>query len=389
LLLFDSAIGKTITTRPKRFRALASRSGIFPYILGDKLVWQYRPEEEVFDDESIESFLDASITIGHPEDDLSLTETHGTVYDVEKISDSSDIEPGIYCDFVIFTDDARELASSGIPVSPMYDVILEESSGVHNGRKYDFIQKNIRYRSLGLVSDARQETTKVFYQLSKDSNVIISNQNIIEVPVMKTKLTDIKPLIPDTESILVSTNSDKSARVNESEEIVNADESEVIPVETEAESTEVIADETPVEEGHTEETKETVIAEINSDGGININKDYLDDAIDVAQRATNMGLLTFNEAMQYSLSSLSTIKRMILLKEGIEVSEWDDCSTAYKVYMKMKPLANSVQQNSVNSDSNGKSPILPRINHPIHNKASVSKTPGYNTAKIVTFEDLE
>jgi Uncharacterized protein conserved in bacteria (DUF2213) len=373
LLLFDSAIGKTITTRPKRFRALASRSGIFPYILGDKLVWQYRPEEEVFSDESIESFFDASITIGHPDDDLSLTESHGTVYDVQKISDSIDIEPGIYCDFVVFTDDARELASSGIPVSPMYDVLLEESSGVHDGKKYDFVQRNIRYRSLGLVSDARQEITKVFYQLSKDSNVIVSNKNIIEVPVMKTKLTDIKPLIPDTESILVSTNSDESYTT----ETVTT--TEKIPVETE--STEVIAEETPVET-----VNEKAIAEINSDGGVNVNKDYLDDAIDVAQRASDMGLLSFNEAMQYSLSSICTIKKMILLKEGIELSDWDDVSASYKVYMKMKPLT---QQTSVNADAKGKSPILPSINHPIHQKASISKTPGYNTAKIVTFEDLE
>jgi hypothetical protein len=369
--LFDSAIGKTISTRPKRYRALSSRVGVFPYVIDGKLLWQYRPEDEVYSDESIESFLDASITIGHPENDTELENQHGTIYDVEVDRESD--EPGVYCDFLVFTDESRELASSGIPVSPSYESLILDKQGEYKGRKYDLIQTKIRYRSLGLVPDARQEKTKVFYQLSKDGSLYV-NQNIIEVPIVKTKIA---PLQLDVELNI------KPAETEET--IINSDENQTeITDATDTETPET--EEQPPVESVTQETEtegESGVAVINSDGGVNINKDYLDESIDVARRAESMGLLSFNEALMYSLSSQNTIKRMILLKDGVEITEWEDIGAAYKVYKAMKPMGNMM----TNSDSRPTTPILPKINHPIHQ----SKTPtyqGYETAKVVYFDDF-
>lgn len=440
--LFDSAIGKTITTRPKRFRALSSRCGVFPYLINGQLVWQYRPEEEVFNQDSIDSFLDASITIGHPEDDNQLSESHGTVYNVDTISDSAE-ESGIYCEFIVFTDEARFLASSGSPTSPMYDVLLVEQQGDYQGKSYDYIQKNIRYSSLGLVSNARQEKTKVFYQLSKDSNSnLLLPENLIEVPIiqneiMKNKLNknsddtsanssassnSVLPLVPPIESIANNQESNQeSNQVVINTPAIDEIENEVVdsssfPSETRVENLESthetntvlsesevneaidVSNETSTEtsvEEPTEATSNKVVAEINCDGGVNIQRDYLDEAIDVAKRASDMGLLGFNEAMQYSLSSMNTLMRMILLKEGIEVDEWDDARGAYKVYMKLRPLSST---SSTNSDSAGSltnnsttkksKPFVPKINHPLHVKQPPENVENENN-KLKFFDDLE
>lgn len=416
--LFDSAIGKTVTTKPKRFRALASRCGVFPYLINGNLVWQYRPEEEVFNQDSIDSLLDANITIGHPEDDEDLSESHGTIYNSESINNDEN-ESGVYADFVVFTDEARDLSSNGIPVSPMYDTLLIEKQGDFDGKPYNFIQTNIRYSSLGLVSKARQETTKVFYQISKDSGLLIPDKSLLEIPViscnesineltMKTKLsTDLAPpLVPKTNKDSVVPESETLETPDTQEITQEIIDSENLPLETpnnqeistETPDTQEVSTETPElpasnENNSTETpTEKPAIAEFNSSGGINVNKDYLDDAIDVAKRASDMGLLTFNEAMQYSLSSLDTLMRMILLKEGVELDRWEDACGAYKVYMKLRPL--SPTATVTNSDSIGSQPkplvpalpSLPKINHPLHQKPSIQQQPSQT---IKTFDDLE
>lgn len=408
--LFDSAIGKTITTKPKRFRALASRCGVFPYLINGALVWQYRPEDEVFNQDSIDSLLDIPITIGHPDNDEELSESHGTIYNSELVINNEGDESGIYTDFLVFTDEARSLSSSGVPTSPMYDTVLVEKQGDFGGQVYDFIQTNIRYSSLGLVSKARQEKTKVYYQISKDSGLLTPENNLLEIPVisenMKTKLST-----PLTAPLVPTTQKDEVSHVEENQDTPEVLDTSLIPLETNSEDTPETPDnsnpegneslnepETP--RPQTIETENTIspsnvqekpaIAEFNSDGGINVNKDYLDEAIDVAKRASDMGLLTFNDAIQYSLSSMDTLMRMILLKEGVELDDWDDACAAYKVYCKLRPN-NSLSMTNSDSISHQPKPLtpsLPKINHPLHQKP-IEKPVTLVLPTIKTFDDLE
>lgn len=438
---FDSAIGKVVNVRPKRYRALASRCGVFPYVINNKLVWQLRDEDEVFNQDSIDSFFDAAITIGHPQDDTQLDQTHGIVYNVDFIKQHDSSEPGIYCDFVVYTEEANNLAASSIPTSPMYNLLLVEKQGDYMGKQYDYIQKNIRYTSLGLVNGARQETTKVYYSLSKDSLNLDNNSTLlIDVPVleipeldlnMKTKLDNLttelivpKPLeVPviqaDTQVDTTATNEETPN--NESQE----DNNETPEENTSQADTQESTNETTETQEHSsetlEQTKETndtqednknilipTNAVINSDGGINVNRDYLDESIDVARRASDMGLFSFNEAMMYSLSSINTLMRIILLKEGIETNDYDyDVRSAYKVYMKLRPL-NTLNNTSItNSDTNQSitslvsnsssntltpKPLLPNLNpketHPIHAKSNQTFS-NHDSNDIFTFDDLE
>ena len=164
--LYDSAIGNIINTRPKRFRGRLSRVGVFPYVINGRLYWQYRPADEVFSELSVQSLLDTSLTIGHPDRDDDPENCHGAIFAV----DPKPEEGAIDGELMTLTDSAESLAKSGSPLSPMYDTLLREMSGTFEGQPYDLVQTNIRYTSMGFVGEARQgDEVKIFYQISKDS----------------------------------------------------------------------------------------------------------------------------------------------------------------------------------------------------------------------------
>lgn len=388
-ILFDSAIGNVINTKPKRFRALASRPGVFPYLMGGKLLWQYRPEEEVYDQLSIDSLLDATITLGHPDNDTDPTETHGAIFDVEVVNDE-----GIYSDFLVLTDSALELAKNNSPVSPMYDVALREESGEYNGQRYDLIQTGIRYRSLGLVDKARQgDSVKVFLQLSKDSlssAILTPDSDLIQIPIIQTSDTKtdmanklhIPANAPPPIAIPVATEQ-TSTTIETKEEIIDT-----ANINSDTVELEIKADVKPELTTEVETSSGEVIAVINSDGGVNINRDYLNEVVDVATRAASLGIMPFNDAILQGMASSSKLMRLVLQKDGIDINAEDDASVAYKVYSKLNQ--NREVKNTVadSTNSNLPAPItVPVISHPMHTpKPVVSQT---TAKKVITFDMLE
>lgn len=396
-ILFDSAIGNVINTKPKRFRALASRPGVFPYLMGGKLLWQYRPEDEVYDQLSIDSLLDVMITIGHPNNDLDPTETHGAVFDVEVVNDE-----GIYSDFLVLTDSALELAKNNSPVSPMYDVALREESGEYNGQRYDLIQSGIRYRSLGLVNKARQgDSVKVFLQLSKDSlssAIATPDTDLIQIPIIQTfdsntdmaKQLHIPANAPPPITIPVVTEPVSTPiEAETTEEIIDTSKinADTVEPDVKPESTNEV-------ETSSGEKISVPIAVINSDGGININRDYLDEVIDVASRAASLSIMSFNDAMHVGASSTWSLMRLILSKSDITLNDYDDAQVAYKVYCQLNPMPNqgtTLTTSNTVADSNSRAlpaPItVPVISHPMHTpKPAVLET---QSKKIITFDMLE
>ena len=519
--LYDSAIGNLINTRPKRFEGRFSRVGVFPYVINGRLLWQYRPADEVLDPESVESFYDAALTISHPEDDTDEepVHCHGAVIDVTPNAD----ELAIDGTFIVMTDEALKKAKDGSPLSPMYDVILREENGVFDGKPYDLVQTNIRYTSLGLVPAGRQgDEVKVFYQLSKDALAVEpkNETEIISVPSLKipdfeTQIVDAmgKPLgktdksktpqgrtavtvtetvknhfsggkvlnatiqadssatdtatetIPVTEKEVETTNTPNTGNsteggsensttvensVENSSEGTPSTETATEDVESlkktianleallkkssesgesgdstdakEANSTtgdgdekhdedatkeESITDKSsdngaatadgqpegegsiesdagegdssgsdqpasdnggasddvtpaPVEaSGDSPDTPAEPIAVINSDGGVNVNRDYLDDAVGVAQHTASLGIMDFEDALHIGLSSSYVLKKRILAKASIQLSDWDDIDVAYKVYTQMHPPQLKTQTVSGSSSSTTNSDSAP------------------------------
>lgn len=541
--LFDSIAGNLISTKPKRFEGKFSRVGVFPYIINEKLYWQYRPADEVLAPESVESFYDAALTINHPDDDEDPTNCHGAVIDVRP----NEADGSIDGTFVVLTDSALSLAKAGSALSPMYDVLLREVSGEFEGHKYDLIQTGIRYSSLGLVNEGRQgDSIKVFYQISKDAlnavatkdtdlmdvpiiTVLDSNTEILDTmgkplnvgnrrtkapaqgfsklvegkkdslntkgtllikddvtatvdapatevptddaaPIAETDTTPVEPAATDetteaavTEEVQeaekpsselspdeikdkiaelnallnqdvevddVSSNASGTADETVSEEVQNEStdagsdrsdnesanaggllqvESPPTPADPDDDDEPIAAESQTPDPVETENPEDEPVAVINSDDGININRDYLDDSISVAYHAVSDLSMTFEDALHIALSSSYALKERILAKAGIVLGDYDDINVAYRVYKQLNPVSSPSAVSTTQSDAApvktapkaqpkptaplpfklGDAMIQPPSPHPRHSGLSGIPNAGSDPEKVLTFDDIE
>ena len=129
-----------------------TRTGIFIYrdARGGE-VREYRPPEEVFKADSLETLKLAPLVVGHPDmitpDNVSALEV-GTVGENVR-ADGIFVKSGI----LIKAKKALDRVDSGEleELSCGYEVDLEWTSGVTpEGEKYDAVQRNIRYNHVGL-----------------------------------------------------------------------------------------------------------------------------------------------------------------------------------------------------------------------------------------------
>src|ERR1700728_694763 len=144
-----------------------SKVGVFPYTGAqispdfepDKMYQVYRPEEELSDPETIDSFkllpwTDEHAMLGSEEDGLTSAERKG-VHGV--IGEDVYFEDGyLKGNLKIFSNKLAELIDSGkkelsIGYRCLYDIV----SGVYNGVRYDAIQRQIRGNHVALVEEGR------------------------------------------------------------------------------------------------------------------------------------------------------------------------------------------------------------------------------------------
>lgn len=134
---------------------IVARTGIYIYTNPDGTVRrEYRPPDEVFNQDSLVSFMGKPITVDHPKVGRVNSKTArklaiGTILSTGYMKDSTNVG----CDVVIHTPEAignrRELSLG-------YRVDLEEVQGVTpDGEPYDAIQHNIRVNHLAVVQKAR------------------------------------------------------------------------------------------------------------------------------------------------------------------------------------------------------------------------------------------
>lgn len=133
---------------------IVTRVGIFKYHNPDGTVRkEFRPPEEVFNADSLESYTGKPVIITHDagvvNKDNVADEEIGTI-----------LEPGyrdgdsVRAKIVIHDTDAMK--ESGLKeLSLGYNLDLDETEGEYNGEHYDCIQRNIRINHLALVAEAR------------------------------------------------------------------------------------------------------------------------------------------------------------------------------------------------------------------------------------------
>lgn len=142
-----------------------SKVGVFPYsgsqIGGEpgKIYQVYRPEEELSNSETLDSFkllpfIDDHVMLGSPEKGLTPAEQKG----IEGvIGEEVYYKDGIlYGNIKVFSENLADLIEGGKKqLSAGYRCIYEIVSGVWNGIQYDAIQRKIRGNHLALVMEGR------------------------------------------------------------------------------------------------------------------------------------------------------------------------------------------------------------------------------------------
>lgn len=149
-------LGKAVYTEEGylKDRPILTSTGIFEYKNPDGTVRrELRLPEEVFDPESLKSYLGKPIIITHDAGLITKDNVHdegvGTILS-EGIRDGDDVR----ADIIIH--DTNEWKRSGLKeLSLGYNLDTDETPGVWNGQPYDAIQRNIRINHLALVFEAR------------------------------------------------------------------------------------------------------------------------------------------------------------------------------------------------------------------------------------------
>jgi hypothetical protein len=136
--------------------AVATRTGVFKYMKSDGSIQnEFRPEDEVFKEDSVNSFKLQPITNDHPNNQVNADNVKDlnvgtTGQEVKRIDNY--LAPYIK----IMDKEAVQAVKSGkVGLSFGYSVTLEKSDGIHKGERYDYIQRDIKGNHLAIVYQGR------------------------------------------------------------------------------------------------------------------------------------------------------------------------------------------------------------------------------------------
>lgn len=161
---------------------ILTRTGIFEYRNDDGSIRrEYRPPEEVFNNDSLKSLLGKPITIDHPKvmvDQSNIADyTVGTV-----LSEGRADNDGVHLRANIIIHQP-ERCGNRRELSLGYDLDLIETPGEINGQRYDAIQRNIRYNHLSVVRRARA---------GQQARLNLDNDEIIEIETGEPKMPKVR-----------------------------------------------------------------------------------------------------------------------------------------------------------------------------------------------------
>lgn len=144
-----------------KIRMRATRTGVLDYSNHDQKLFELKPPEEVFNQDSMNSLKNIPITIDHPHEFVDIDNI--SKYCVGLTGTDVKIHDGKYLDVdaTIIKRDAVSKIEEKIKnnvsqeVSCGYTVKLDDSSGEYKNEKFDKIQRNIRYNHIACVNEGR------------------------------------------------------------------------------------------------------------------------------------------------------------------------------------------------------------------------------------------
>jgi hypothetical protein len=142
-----------------RTEAVITRTGVFPYKQGDgSIILEFRPPNEVFSIETLDSMKMMPITNEHPVDKLVNSQTAKALsvgYVGETIT--SENNKNMWATLQVTDAKTIEDIKSGVKkqLSVGYTADLHEEAGVFEGQEYSHVQRNIRGNHLAIVKEGR------------------------------------------------------------------------------------------------------------------------------------------------------------------------------------------------------------------------------------------
>lgn len=169
----------------------ATRVGVFKYYRPDGSVrLEFRPAEEVFNEDSMASIANVPLTIQHPTEMVTSMNVgnHSVGMTGETVVKTDEMfldVPGILTkDRAVKMVEKKRDRGESQEVSCGYTCDMEETPGVFQGEKYDVIQRNIKYNHVALVDKGRAGAA-VKLRLDSDSAIIENDLFSLEVETMK------------------------------------------------------------------------------------------------------------------------------------------------------------------------------------------------------------
>lgn len=191
---FDIGILSSVEKTPQgylKIPANATRTGVFLYSKANgELIRELRHPDEVFRQDSMQTLSSVPVTNDHPEIIL-LDSTNTKKYMVGFTGESVERDGEFIKTTAIITDEDMidEVEKGKHQVSCGYECELHEEPGVYNGKKYDVLQRNIKYNHLAIVDKGRAGP-EVRLRLDSDDAIMMdpTNKHLQKEETMKIKL---------------------------------------------------------------------------------------------------------------------------------------------------------------------------------------------------------
>lgn len=181
-------LGKNVRETAQGFleiTATTARTGIQRYRMDDGTVLkEFRPEDEVFSNQAIESLETSVITDGHPKEMVNPDNAGKLMVGfpktgVEKVKIGDEFYPKMKL-VVTHRDGIEAIRAGKAQLSHGYNVDLDFGEGEHNGERYDCTQRNIVNNHIALVWRARGGENAKLHLDSQDAILITDNDNYNE-----------------------------------------------------------------------------------------------------------------------------------------------------------------------------------------------------------------
>lgn len=195
----------------------------------------YRPHEEVFKKESLDTYINAPITMEHPSEFVNIDNAKELIKgSISKYWEEKENDVSYVCSDIVVTDKTLiNTIKNGykIEFSPGYTQDLIREEGEYKGKKYDFKQTNIKINHIASVERGRCEgsckITTDNYNIIEDENKTKGNSMVklkigdAEVEVCDTvfaHIDDLKNKLVDTEAMVEKTTGENEKLKEDMEE---------------------------------------------------------------------------------------------------------------------------------------------------------------------------